>query len=146
AMDRRGVEIGLTQAGAAKNLEVLRAGRNAVGLARDAGVRIGFGTDLMGELEDEQLAGLRLQCEVLGVYEALRSATSTNAALLRRGDLGRITLGSCADLVVLDGNPFHEPSILWDETKKRTVIKDGQIVSPGALLGAGDLPLDVPVA
>lgn len=36
--------------------EVL-AGRNAVGLARYAGVRIGFGTDLMGEPEDEQRAG-----------------------------------------------------------------------------------------
>ena len=146
AMERRGREVGLTEVGAAKNREVLEAGKNAVALARDAGVRIGFGTDLMGELEDEQLAGLRLQCEALGVYGALRSATSTNAALLRRGDLGRITRGSCADLVVLDGNPFHEPSILWDESKARTVIKDGQIISAGALLGARDLPLDVPVA
>jgi imidazolonepropionase-like amidohydrolase len=146
AMERRGEEVGLTKVGAAKNREVLEAGRNAVALARDAGVRIGFGTDLMGELEDEQLAGLRLQCEALGVYGALRSATSTNAALLRRGDLGRITRGSCADLVVLDGNPFHEPSILWDESKTRTVIKDGQIISAGVLRGAADLPLDVPVA
>jgi imidazolonepropionase-like amidohydrolase len=128
-MGRRGAEIGLTQAGAAKNLEVLRAGRNAVGLARDAGVRIGFGTDLMGELEDEQLAGIRLQCEVLGVYEALRSATSTNAALLRRDDLGRISEGACADVVILDGNPFDEPSVLWDESRTRTVIKAGNVVT-----------------
>jgi imidazolonepropionase-like amidohydrolase len=146
AMERRGREVGLTEVGAAKNREVLEAGRNAVALARDAGVRIGFGTDLMGELEDEQLAGLRLQCEVLGVYGALRSATSTNAALLRRGDLGRITRGACADMVVLDGNPFHEPAILWDESKTRTVIKDGQIISTGSLRGAADFPLNVPVA
>jgi imidazolonepropionase-like amidohydrolase len=65
AMDRRGTEIGLTEVGAAKNREVLKAGKNAVELARAAGIRIGFGSDLMGELEDEQLAGLRLQCEVL---------------------------------------------------------------------------------
>ena len=146
AMERRGKEVGLTDVGAAKNREVLAAGKNAVALARDAGVRIGFGTDLMGELEDEQLAGLRLQCDALGVYGALRSATSTNATLLGRGDLGRITGGSCADLVVLDGNPFYEPSILWDESKTRTVIKGGQIISAGALKGAADLPLDVPVA
>jgi imidazolonepropionase-like amidohydrolase len=129
AMDRRGAEIGLTDVGAAKNREVLEAGRNAVGLARDAGVRIGFGTDLMGELEDEQLAGLRLQCEALGVYGALRSATSTNASLLRRDDLGRIAAGARADLVVLDGNPFDDPSVLWDEKQARTVLKDGHIVS-----------------
>lgn len=140
AMERRGQEVGLTEVGAAKNREVLEAGKNAVVLARDAGVRIGFGTDLMGELEDEQLAGLRLQCEVLGVYDALRSATSINAALLRRGDLGRIIEGSCADLVVLDGNPFHDASILWDESRARTVIKDGQIMSPGALRGADLIP------
>jgi imidazolonepropionase-like amidohydrolase len=131
AMDRRGTEIGLTEVGAAKNREVLNAGKEAVKLARAAGVRIGFGSDLMGELEDEQLAGLRLQCEVLGVYDALRSATSTNAALLRREDLGRIAEGACADLVVLDGDPFDEPSILWDEGRTRTVIKDGHIVTTG---------------
>jgi imidazolonepropionase-like amidohydrolase len=140
AMDRRGAEIGLTEVGAAKNREVLAAGRNAVGLAREAGVRIGFGTDLMGELEDEQLAGLRLQCDVLGVYEALRSATSTNAALLRRDDLGRIAQGACADFVVLDGNPYDEPSILWDESRARTVIKAGRIVGTSALSEISDLP------
>ncbi|BCW45282.1 amidohydrolase family protein [Arthrobacter sp. StoSoilB5] len=145
AMERRGEEVGLTKTGAAKNREVLEAGRNALALARDAGVRIGFGTDLMGELEDEQLAGLRLQCEVLGVYGALRSATSTNATLLRRADLGSITEGACADLVVLDGNPFRDPSVLWDESKARTVIKAGQIVSPGALRGAADFALEVSV-
>jgi imidazolonepropionase-like amidohydrolase len=131
AMDRRGAEIGLTDVGAAKNREVLNAGKEAVELARAAGVRIGFGSDLMGELEDEQLAGLRLQCEVLGVYDALRSATSTNAALLRRDDLGRVAEGACADLVVLDGDPFEEPSILWDEGRTRTVIKDGHVVATG---------------
>jgi imidazolonepropionase-like amidohydrolase len=100
----------------------------------------------MGELENEQLAGLRLQCEVLGVYGTLRSATSVNAALLRRGDLGRIAEGSCADLVVLDGNPFDDASILWDESKARTVVKGGQVISPGALRGAANFTLDVPVA
>ncbi|GAA5190378.1 amidohydrolase family protein [Arthrobacter gyeryongensis] len=129
AMARRGEEIGLTGVGAAKNREVLNAGRNAVVLARDAGVRIGFGTDLMGELEDEQLAGLRLQCEALGVYDALRSATSTNAALLRRDDLGRIAEGAFGDLVILDGNPVDEPSVLWDESRMRTVIKAGQVIT-----------------
>jgi len=138
AMGRRGAEIGLTEVGAAKNHEVLAAGKNAVTLARDAGVRIGFGSDLMGELEDEQLAGLRLQCEVLGVYDALRSATSTNAALLRREDLGRITEGACADMVILDGDPFEEPSVLWDGSRNRTVIKAGHVVSSAGLPAGRD--------
>lgn len=129
AMGRRGAEIGLSEVGAGKNQEVLAAGKNAVTLAREAGVRIGFGSDLMGELEDEQLGGLRLQCEVLGIHDALRSATSTNAALLGRDDLGRIAENACADLVILDGNPFDKPSVLWDESRNRTVIKAGRLVS-----------------
>lgn len=129
AMNRRGAELGLTEVGVVKNREVLEAGANAIRLAHDAGVRIGFGTDLMGDLEDEQLAGLRLQFEVLGAYETLRSATSTNAALLGRDDLGRIAEGACADMVLLDGDPFSEPSVLWDEGRRRKVIKAGRVVA-----------------
>src|SRR5256884_1534810 len=88
AMDRRGAELGLAAVARAKNRAVLDAGRAAVGLAREAGVRIGFGTDLMGALDDEQLHGLRLQAEVEGPLPWLRSATSVNAELLRPDDPG----------------------------------------------------------
>lgn len=39
--------------------------------------------------------------------------------------------GACADLVILDGNPFDEPSVLWDERRNRTVIKAGHVVPSG---------------
>lgn len=123
AIARRGKEIGLSPISAAKNLEVLDAGAKAVALARAAGVRVGFGTDLMGELEDEQLNGLRLQVEVDGPLDALRSATSVNADLIGRDDLGRIRPGAVADFVVLPGNPFETPSLLWGT--ERTVIQAG---------------------
>jgi imidazolonepropionase-like amidohydrolase len=93
AMERRGAELGLAPVAQAKNREVLDAGRAAIGLAREAGVRIGFGTDLMGALDDEQLQGLRLQAEVEGPLALLRAATSVNAELLGRDDLGRIVPG-----------------------------------------------------
>ena len=127
AMDRRGAEVGLTGVGLAKNKEVLQAGKAAIELARSAGVAIGFGTDLMGELEDEQLQGLQLQAEVLGVLETLRSATSVNAQLLQLDDIGRVAMGARADLVVLDGNPFGDPSLLWDERRPRIVILGGKV-------------------
>src|ERR1700755_2561565 len=47
AMERRGAELGLAPVAQAKNREVLDAGRTAIRLAREAGVRIGFETDLM---------------------------------------------------------------------------------------------------
>lgn len=123
AISRRGKEVGLSPVSAEKNLEVLDAGAKAVALARAAGVRVGFGTDLMGELEDEQLHGLRLQVEVDGPLDALRSATSVNADLIGRDDLGRVRPGAAADLLILNGNPFDTPSLLWGED--RTVIQAG---------------------
>ncbi|PSL05192.1 imidazolonepropionase-like amidohydrolase [Haloactinopolyspora alba] len=128
AMDRRGEALGLNPTSQAKNREVLDSGRRAVEIARAAGVRVGFGTDLMGALEDEQLAGLRLQVEVDGVLDALRSATSVNADLLGRRDLGRVAVGAAGDLVVLDGDPFGDPSVLWATETRRTVVRGGKVV------------------
>lgn len=126
AMQRRGREFGLAPVSQAKNREVLDAGRRAITLAREAGVPVGFGTDLMGPLEDEQLAGLRLQVEVDGALATLQSATSVNAALLGRDDLGRVQPGAVADLIILDGDPLADPSLLWAGPERRTVIQGGR--------------------
>jgi imidazolonepropionase-like amidohydrolase len=126
AMERRGGELGMAPESRAKNREVLDSGRDAVELARAAGVRVGFGTDLMGVLEEEQLNGLRLQVEVEGVLHTLRSATSVNADLLQRPDLGRVQVGCVADLLIVDGDPFADPSLLWGPPERRCVVQAGE--------------------
>jgi imidazolonepropionase-like amidohydrolase len=128
AMDRRGAELGMAPVSQQKNREVLEAGRRAVELARAAGVRVGFGTDLMGVLEDEQLGGLRLQVEVDGPLTALRSATSVNADLLGRPDLGRVQEGCVADLLIVDGDPTQDPAVLWAGPERRTVVQGGIVL------------------
>ncbi|GAA5087359.1 imidazolonepropionase-like amidohydrolase [Thermocatellispora tengchongensis] len=127
ALDRRGPELGLAPISQQKNREVLDSGRRAVELARAAGVRIGFGTDLMGALEDEQLQGLRLQVEVEGPLETLRSATSVNAELIGRADLGRVRAGAVADLVLFEGNPLEEPSLLWQGARR--IVQAGRLLA-----------------
>ncbi len=127
AMDRRGAQLGMPPVSQQKNREVLQAGRTAIELARAAGVRVGFGTDLMGALEDEQLHGLRLQVEVDGPLAALRSATSVNADLLGRPDLGRVREGCVADLLIVDGDPTEDPSVLWGGPQRRTVVQGGVV-------------------
>ncbi|MFB4318292.1 amidohydrolase family protein [Actinomadura sp. 21ATH] len=126
AMDRRGDEVGLPAVGRAKNQEVLDAGRHAVELAHRAGVPVGFGTDLMGDLEDDQLLGLRLQTEAAGALACLRSATSVNASLLDRADLGRVEIGARADLLVVNGDPLETPAVLWDESEPRLIVQSGR--------------------
>ena len=114
------------------------AAASAVG--REAGVRIGFGTDLMGALDGEQLHGLRLQAEVEGPLALLRAATSVNAELLGHDDLGRIGPGAVADLLVLDGDPLRDPSVLWGGPDRRAVFQGGIRVAEqdaGLVLGSG---------
>ncbi|ASO20630.1 imidazolonepropionase-like amidohydrolase [Actinoalloteichus hoggarensis] len=125
AMERRGVSVGLSPTGQAKNSEVLAAGLEAIKIARSAGVPVGFGSDLMGELEDDQLVGLRLQIGVDGVLETLRAATTVNARAMRRPDIGAISEGLSGDLVVFDGDPLTDPAVLWDEAKPRTIVQRG---------------------
>ncbi|MFC4224181.1 metal-dependent hydrolase family protein [Lysinibacter cavernae] len=129
AMDRRGAAMGLPEVSQAKNKEVLVAGQQAIVLARAAGVQIGFGSDLMGDLADDQLRGLVLQIEVDGVLNALRSVTSVNAALLQQDNIGRIAEGFAGDVVVFDGNPFEQPELITDEQYSRVVVQNGAIVS-----------------
>jgi imidazolonepropionase-like amidohydrolase len=132
AMSRHGRALGMTAVGLAKNAEVLDRGRTAIEYAYEAGVRVGFGSDLMGELETEQLQGLRLQSDVTGVHELLRSLTSVNAALLQNDSIGRIGPGAVGDVLVFDGNPFDDPSLLWSD-RRPTIVLDGVPVAPGAV-------------
>jgi imidazolonepropionase-like amidohydrolase len=129
AIERRGEQIGMPAVSRHKNREVLESGQQAVELARAAGVSVGFGTDLMGLLEDEQLNGLRLQAEVDGIWTALASATSVNAALIGRPDLGRVAEGSTADLLILDGNIRDDPSVVWSPGSQRIIVQEGRVIA-----------------
>jgi imidazolonepropionase-like amidohydrolase len=79
-------------------------------------------------LEDEQLHGLRLQVEVDGPLLTLQSATSVNADVLGRPDLGRVQPGCAADLLIVEGNPLDQPAVLWGDPSRRTVVQAGVVV------------------
>jgi imidazolonepropionase-like amidohydrolase len=88
-----------------------------------------IGTDLMGPLEYDQLSGLRLRAEVDGIWTALASATSVNAELIGRPDLGLVAEGCVADLLILGGNICDEPSVAWSPDSQRTIVQDGCVVT-----------------
>jgi imidazolonepropionase-like amidohydrolase len=128
AMSRRGAEIGMTPIALNKNKEVLDSGLSAIEIAQQHKVKVGFGTDLMGVLEDDQLQGLRLQHEVQGMLELLKSVTSVNAEILQQLDLGGIKIGMRGDLLIVGGDPFTKPELLWQPAEKRRVILAGNAV------------------
>jgi len=131
AMRRRGAELGLPDVAQEKNKEVFAAGQHAIELAKNAGVDIAYGSDLLGALEQEQLNGLRLQSEILGEVETLRSVTSVGARLLQRDDLGNLKAGSIGDVLILDGNPLESLDALVETDRPRTVVQSGNVVFDG---------------
>ena len=128
AMDRRGAEIGLNEISLAKNTEVLSKGQEAIQLALAAGVAVGFGSDLMGELEDDQLSGVRLQCAASGAIETIRSLTEVNARLIGDVHLGHLGTGAYGDALVLNASPLEAPEALWEEAARVAVVRGGKLV------------------
>ena len=97
---------------------------------RKAGVKVGFGTDLLGSTYVQECREFTIRSEVFTPLELLRQATSTNAELMmQKGKLGCITPGAHADLLVVDGDPLKDISLLAANGKKlRTIVRAGEIV------------------
>jgi imidazolonepropionase-like amidohydrolase len=106
-------------------------GMRAVERCRAAGVKLGFGTDLLGPLHRHQLEEFRLRGEVETPVQVLMSATSVNAELINMaGKLGCIAPGAFADFVIIDGNPLDDLSFLYRPNSAiRAVWKGGTLVS-----------------
>jgi imidazolonepropionase-like amidohydrolase len=73
---------------------------------------VGFGTDLLGSHRQLQVQEFLIRAEAERPADIVRSATSVNADLLRRPDLGRIVAGATADLIVVDGDPLADIGVL----------------------------------
>ncbi len=92
-----------------------------------AGVRIGFGTDLLGPMHRYQSREFVIRAEAMKPFDIIRSATSINAELLNRsGEIGTIASGARADLIAVDGDPLADISLLDGQGEHLThVMKAG---------------------
>jgi imidazolonepropionase-like amidohydrolase len=126
---KHGAEAGLPPDSVAKIEDVRLAGRNALKLFADAGVEMGYGSDLLGDMHQYQSHELQIRAEVLGNLAALRSATSVAAKILQReGQLGCIAEGAIADLLVVDGNPLENIDCLVGQGEHLAmIIQEGSI-------------------
>ena len=97
---------------------------------RRAGVKVGFGTDLLGETYTQQCREFTIRKEVFTPLEILRQATSINAALLQQeGKLGCIREGAYADLLVVDGDPLKDVEVLAGNGRNlRLIMRAGELV------------------
>ncbi len=126
AIDRHGARFGMGPESLDKNKRVLEAGLRSLELAKEAGVRMAYGSDLLGQLQPDQSREFLLRAEVLSPRETIHSATVVGAELLgRAGELGVIAPGALADLLVVDGDPLRDLKLFQDQGAHLAVIMLG---------------------
>ena len=113
----------------AKLDQVRAAGERAVRIAVDAGVRLGFGTDLFGETQPAQNREFALRGAAQPPLEVLQ---------LRHGDQRRTSAApetwgrsnpAAPQTYYQSGNPLADLSVLVEhETNMRLVIRAGEII------------------
>ena len=128
AMQREGREWGMPAHWWKKVEEVLDSGFHALALAHAGGVRIAYGTDLLGEMQSHQNQEFALRADVQPAIDIIRSATTVGAELLNRsGEIGVVAPGAYGDLIVLERDPVEDVRVLADPEKFSYVIQGGHI-------------------
>ncbi len=99
---------------------------NALEVAARLGVKLGGGSDLLGEEISWLNRELELKAEVLGPVGTLRCSTSTNAEAIGLADeVGSLRAGLRADVIAVQGQPFVNVSTLGDERNISLVVRAG---------------------
>jgi imidazolonepropionase-like amidohydrolase len=113
----------------AKLAEVSDQSLRGLELMTRQGLKIGFGTDLLGHLHTHQTREFCIRREVQPAVDILRSATSVNAEILMEPLLGRIQPGCRADILIVDGDPLANIDILAQDGRGLiAIMKAGEFV------------------
>ena len=134
ALAEDGPRLGLPPASMAKIEDVRAAGMDSLGIMREAGLEMAFGTDLLGEAHARQSEEFAILARALPSREVLASATTVAAKLIgMEGKLGVVAEGALADLLVVDGNPLEDVSILATPMRSVRMVMKGGVVQRQAL-------------
>jgi len=130
ALDEIGPKAGFPESMLAKNSGVFEMGQNAVEIAKAAGVELGFGTDLLGEAHHLQNEEFAIRANLEPAADVLRSMYVTNVKLCQmEGEIGTVTAGAYADLVVSRVNPLEDLAGLSEpDANLSSIIMQGEPV------------------
>jgi imidazolonepropionase-like amidohydrolase len=129
AMKDRAAQFGMTAESLAKNDLVIDGGLRSLEICMRHGVPVAFGSDLLGELHWDQSREFALRREVVQPMEIILSATTIGARVLRQeGKLGTLAPGAFADIIVVDGNPLEDLSVLAGQGERiAAILKGGRV-------------------
>jgi imidazolonepropionase-like amidohydrolase len=130
ALADEGERLGWSAEMLSKLQRVQASGVNAIGLALAEGVPVVFGSDLLGHMHGRQNSEFLLRSAVQTPVQVLQSATITAARLMRQeGQIGQIVAGAWADLLVVEGDPTVDASLVAEPARSiRLLMRGGQIV------------------
>jgi imidazolonepropionase-like amidohydrolase len=131
AMAELGAALNLPQSNQDKNKTVYERGLASLELAREAGVTLGFGTDLIGETQVRQGREFAIRAEVEPARDILRSMYLINPRLcMMEGEIGVLAPGSVGDMVLCKINPLENIALLANPADSLTlVLQSGMPVS-----------------
>lgn len=125
-----GASLGLPPDSVAKIETVRQAGLDSLAVMQAAGLPMAYGSDLLGPMHQHQSGEFALRARHLPPADVLRSATTLAARLCRLdGQIGIIEAGAQADLLVVDGNPLADFSVLEGQgTRMPAIMQAGRFV------------------
>ncbi len=130
-----GPKLGLPAESIAKIDDVRLKGLESLSIMKKAGLTMAYGSDLLGAMHTYQSEEFTIRGRVLPAQEVIASATHIAAKLCRmEGKIGVIAPGAHADLVVVDGDPLQDLSLLTGQGRHMPLImRGGAIVKRKAL-------------
>ena len=130
ALAAEGTRLGWAPVMLEKLARVRECGIEAVRIAQAEGVPVVFGSDLLGHMHDQQSNEFDLRLQAMGPVQVLQSATIEAARLMREeGKIGQLLPGAWADLLVVEGDPTADLSMLTrPDTGIRLLMQGGRTV------------------
>ena len=137
AMKERAAQFGMPPEMLEKNELVLDGGFRSLEICKRNGVKVAYGSDLLGALAEDQSREFSIRASVVQPIDVIRSATLIGAEVVRRqGKLGVIAPGAWADLIVVDGDPLADITLLEGQGRHLSAIMKGGVFHKNRLQAA----------
>jgi len=126
---------GLPERNRRKAQQVLVGQDNLWRLIKKYGIKTGFGTDLVFGHHIHIGEEFTMRAEYVGAAEVMRQATSESAEVIRlcgelnrHGNFGELREGWLADLILIDGDPIEDITILERASESVVLVMKGGVL------------------